>query len=202
MSRGPVQPPPSKGCLYYAARAVNCLNCFRLCYNADSGRGRKPKPSARWIKKWNYISGLHRLSYLIYILPVLLLSLICAALAALPWMLFERCRPIKDTSDSVREKHAEREALDYDSDNPDRDVLAPLGYGSEQGRGAWKGWWHRVWDMYSLVRDMLHAIKRQGLQVCSVVIALAIIYWQVGQLIHDWTGSPVSLLCPGPRRRC
>lgn len=194
MSEKPGRQKPSRGCLYYTVRAVKCLNCFRLCYNSRSGRGSKPKPSSRWSKKWGYISGLHRMAYLIYILPVLLLSFVCAALAALPWMMFKRCRPTKDVPEPLSEKRKQREKLDYDSDHPDRDIWAPLGYGSEQGRGVWKGWWHRVWDMYSLVRDMTHAIKRQGLQVCSVIIAVMVIYWQVAQLIHDWTGSPVSPL--------
>lgn len=38
----------------------------------------------------------------------------------------------------------------------------------------------------------------QGLQVSSLFIGAAIMYWQVNRFIHDWTGSPVSVVSHAP----
>lgn len=182
-----------QGLWYYLAAIFRLLNIFGWFYNSRSRaeRGSKPGQSDPWMSKWRYVSSIHRIFWAIYILPITLVNLVLAAVMAPFWMVFKRLRPSKLKKDDPTSKKM-REKVDYEASHEGRDLFAPLGYGPEQVKGFWKGWFHRVWDMYCFVREVIHGSWRQGLQVCGVVVGCCIIYWQAWQLGHDFTNSPVS----------
>jgi hypothetical protein len=148
----------------------------------------KPHPTDEFRAKWWYIGRRHRLMYLLYILPLLVITFATAIIVWLPWWLFKSCRPappswvLKQPRSSKYRSHSMR------------DVFSPLGLGPEGDKGTsiWRGWWLRVWMAYEMVREMWHTARRQGLQVLGVLGAFSVLVMQLEMMVHDWTNSAVS----------
>jgi hypothetical protein len=92
-----------------------------------------------------------------------------------------------------------------------RDVFAPLGQGgfvrvhregkmfahfmpptSTTRRGRWRGFWMRVWDMYTLERDLIGMMTKQGLQLVGVGCAVTLLAMQVTMMATELAGGQLE----------
>ena len=90
-----------------------------------------------------------------------------------------------------------------------RDVLAPLGWGGvvrdkrdngkvlyeppfpETRRTRWRGFCMRVWDMYTLERDLIGMMTKQGLQLVGVWCGVTLLAMQVTMMATELSGGQV-----------
>ncbi|KAK4685924.1 surfeit locus 1 family protein, partial [Tremellales sp. Uapishka_1] len=93
-----------------------------------------------------------------------------------------------DPSDPKDPKHPNSKYKHYDAAtaHETRAIFSPAGMG--------KGWAGRAWDMYGVSREVWTMLRRQQLQLWSVLFAAIIIIMHVEMMVHDFTQSQIKAL--------
>lgn len=158
--------------------------------------------------QWRKTSPLHRILYLFYMPPFLLLSAYLAAVFFLPWTFIQSTRPSINSGWRKDWKKGEKYKYSHKPDDSDvRCVLAPYGFGTyhrlrkasrDKGHEDWKGisrtkgFCVRVFHMYCLLADCWRMFERQGLQVVGVFCGSTLALMQMIRMGMELRGGPVS----------